>query len=427
MNRLLAAALAWVCVTAIVVSTGQVRPATSSVPPLYHANPNHLWNRIHDVFQVRVARDGTRHGLDTVDPQLWRETRHLLSGPSHARAVAVLDEFLSSHGERLIADPLRRAVFQHDLWSIFDWLVTTSDGDLTARRALMPRIARVMRRVALGQQQIDALPDTYVLAAGSSATASQATSALPRDLLTVPSSWVSIEGTQPIVPQHASELGRSAFIVLWRVPEGAPATRAYLQKLWEFPQPFVPDESFNLPRDGELRVKINPALPPVPDGTRIALVRLMLLVDDRGSIRPTRLVQSVQLRTLGRSPSFAEWRMSREQLFAGNAGGLRPVSQNDREYSTFSAKGLDPFEHERPAGTFEVPRILQSCAICHQTEFGPANESIRSIRGLLRPYTFSDSRHDRWARWFTQPILAAEAKSRTYEWGVLTGLWQSHQ
>jgi hypothetical protein len=48
---------------------------------LYDANPNHLWNRIHQTFHVRVAPDGSEYGFDTVDPLLWRETRHLLNGP----------------------------------------------------------------------------------------------------------------------------------------------------------------------------------------------------------------------------------------------------------------------------------------------------------------------------------------------------------
>jgi hypothetical protein len=407
---------------ALGVVVAQPPPA---VRPLYDSDSAHLWNRVHDSFQVRIAPDGTRHGLDTIDPLLWRETKHLLKGESHARATAVLDEFLAVNGERLIRDPLRRAVFQNDLWSIFDWLVTSSDGDMDARRTLMSRLVRVMRRVALGEHQIGELPDTYALAVGASAGTSDSPSSLPRDLVSAPSGWTAIGGTQPIVPQHAGELGRSAFIVLWRLPGGESATRAYLQKLWEFPQPFVPDGSFNLPRDGEMRVKLNPALPPVPDGTRLALVRLMLLIDDRGSIRPTHVVQSVQLRTIRGNPAFAEWRMSRHRLFAGIAGGLQPVGPEDREFLTFSSHGIDPFERVGSAGKFEASRVLEMCPHCHQTESAPAIETIRSVPSLLRPYTFSDSRHERWSRWFTQPIVAAGTKARTYEWGVLTTLWNS--
>ena len=99
---------------------------------LYDPDPTHLWNRVHDTFHVRVAPDGTEYGLDTVDPLMWRETRNLITGDSHARALRLLDEFLASNGERLIRDPLKHAVFQNDLWAVFDWLVKTSDGDSRA-------------------------------------------------------------------------------------------------------------------------------------------------------------------------------------------------------------------------------------------------------------------------------------------------------
>jgi hypothetical protein len=66
--------------------------------PLYDVNPQHLWNRVHQHLYVRSMRDGSEAGSDTVDPLVWRETRHLLTGPSHARALRVLDEFLASHG-----------------------------------------------------------------------------------------------------------------------------------------------------------------------------------------------------------------------------------------------------------------------------------------------------------------------------------------
>jgi hypothetical protein len=399
-------------------------------PVLYDTDPNHLWNRVHEMFHVRAAADGSRYGLDTVDPLLWTQTKYLLSGASHARAIALMDEFLTSNGERLISDPLKCAVFQHDLWAIFDWLAVTSEGDVAARRALMSRVARVIRRVALTRKQIEALPDTYAgaIASGAFAAAARVSDQqmiLPPDLASAGGPWVSIGGTQPIVPQHAFELGRSAFIVLWSVPGGSNATFEYLKKLWQHPQPFVPDDSFQFSRDGEVRVKISPSLPAVPEGTRIALVRRMLLVDDRGVIVPTGVIQSIQLRAFRRVQEFAEWQMSRERLFAAKSGGLQQLGPDERGFTTFSAKGIDPFEREPKRTTAGAP-VLRGCPICHQTEFGPAIESIRSLRGVLPPYTFVDPRHERWTRWFTQPIIAAEAKGRTYEWGVLQGLWQSH-
>jgi hypothetical protein len=395
----------------------QVAPGPSSRHALYDPNPNHLWNRIHEGFHVRVAPDGSEYGFDTVDPLLWRETRYLVTGPSHARAIRVLDEFLASNGERLIHDPLKRAVFQHDLWAVFDWLASTSAGDTEDRIALMQRLARVMRRVALTRKSIEALPDTY-------AGASEQQPLLPRDLFSATGPWVSVGGGEPLAPQHAAELGRSAFIVLWNLPGGSAETIGYLRKLWEFPQPFVADQTFQLARDGEMRATVNPALPPVPDGTRIALVRKMLLIDDTGVIVPSNVVQSVQIRGFpGRV--FSELQLRREALFAGTSGGLRAVGVDERDFITFSAHAEDPLEREPWRGTANFPRVIDGCVNCHHVGVESAIETVRSLHRMLKPGSFIDSRHERWARWFTQQSIAAETKSRSYDWGVLKGLWLS--
>jgi hypothetical protein len=426
--RFVAACSAVLLTVVGVASSVQVVPGSSPRRTLYGATPNHLWNRIHEVLHVRIAPDGSDYGFDTVDPLLWRETRHLLTGPSHALAVRVLDEFLVSNGERLVRDPLKRAVFQHDLWAIFDWLASTSVGDKAARTALMRRVARVMRRVALTRTSIEALPDTYAAAVASGAFALQADELqrpfLPPDLFNATGAWVSVGGTQPLVPHHAAELGRSAFIVLWSLPGGAAETMGYLQKLWNFPQPFVGDESFQFARDAEVRAKLNPALPAVPDGTRIALVRKMLCIDDTGVIVPSNIVQTIQLRAFpGRA--FSELKMSRAGLFAEKSRSLRAVGADERDFITFSANGMDPFESETWRGPASLNRVLDGCINCHHVGFEPATSTVQSLRRLLMPGSLVDPRHERWARYYNQPNVAAQAKSRSYEWGVLEGLWQS--
>ena len=223
------------------------------------------------------------------------------------------------------------------------------------------------------------------------------------------------------MPHHAGELSRSSFVVLWNLPGGAAETSAYLAKLWDFPQPFVPDQAL----DGERRVTLNPALPALPEGTQIVLVRRMLLIDDQGLIVPSNLTQSIQLRVFRGKQSFFEFRMSRESLFASKAGGLRAVGPDDVEFLTFSAKGDDPFEREGPPGPLRPGSVLGICSACH-SQLEPGIRSVKSVRALLRPNAIVDSRHERWAGWFTQPALAAQLKSRRYEWGLLQGLWQGH-
>src|ERR1700694_1036714 len=82
----------------------------------YSADPNHIWNRVHRRLLVRRDAQGKVWGCDEVDPLLWRETRHVLAGPAYRKTVALLDEFTRTHSEKLIRDPVRRAMFPRDPW-----------------------------------------------------------------------------------------------------------------------------------------------------------------------------------------------------------------------------------------------------------------------------------------------------------------------
>jgi len=134
-------------------------PSPSAGQGLYDPDPNHIWNRVHRHFHVRVTADGREVGEDELDPLLWLSTKYLVTGSSHKRAIELLDEFLRTRAERLVSDPVKRAVFQHDLWKVFDWLAIPGGERDAARRALGSRLAKVMRRVALTRDQIERLPD----------------------------------------------------------------------------------------------------------------------------------------------------------------------------------------------------------------------------------------------------------------------------
>src|ERR1700677_1112392 len=120
---------------------------------IFDSDPNHIWNRTHSCLFVRHSADGTEYGADTLDPLLWPQTQHLLTGDSHDRALACLDEFLRSHAERAVQDPLKRAIFQRDLWAVFDWAATGDDLP-QQRRELETRLAEAMRRVAITPEQV---------------------------------------------------------------------------------------------------------------------------------------------------------------------------------------------------------------------------------------------------------------------------------
>src|ERR1035438_7451123 len=101
--------------TAIILGVALISVCCAKAGPpdgdtIYDPNPNHLWNRLNKTLFERTAPDGKHYGLDQLDILYWGRTTNLLAGISHQQALAVLDEFIKSHGERLIQDPLKKAL-----------------------------------------------------------------------------------------------------------------------------------------------------------------------------------------------------------------------------------------------------------------------------------------------------------------------------
>src|SRR5262249_40037999 len=219
-------------------------------------------------------------------------------GEHHKLVVALLDEFLVKDGHKLIKDPLKRAVFQHDLWAVFDWLANPNaiyqyrHDDVTPEgRALQTRLAKVIRRLALSAEEVQQLPDNYAAAIRAQAFSKNYDRKvpekpfLPPDLFEPDGPWVMLgEHMRPAAAVHARFVqGRSAFFVFLNLPAGRKATLDYLEKLGAFPNPLMPEPAG---RNSAFRAKnlplFNPELPQFPVGTQVALAREMLTIDDKG-------------------------------------------------------------------------------------------------------------------------------------------------
>src|SRR5262245_32936680 len=244
---------------------GESRPAEeSSRAGIYSCVPDHPWDLVHRALRVPPGPDGREVGLDDLDPLLWWQSRYLLQEPALSRAVAALDGFLATNAERLLRDPLKRAVFQHDLWAIFDWLASRPEEERPRAEDLAKRIARVMRRVALSSGEVRSLPDNYAAAVASGAFPPGPTAGdrsepfLPPDLSKVDASWVLFrsEWGEPLAPHHLVHFdGRSAFSIGMRLPRGREETLEYVGRLRDFPIPVV--------GGGDQR-RLNRALPQFP-------------------------------------------------------------------------------------------------------------------------------------------------------------------
>lgn len=370
---------------------------------IYDSSPQHLWNRLFRQLYRRTTRDGREYGWDSLDPPLWPDTTYLLEGNSYQQAIQLLDEYLSTKGEALITDPLQRAIFQRDLWAVFDWLTLQSNYSARSQQ-LQWRLAQVMRKVALSEQEILSLPDNYKAAIESKAFPAKYHGEtpdigfLPADLFLPDGEWVCLgrEGG-PIAMTHTEEFpffGRSAFLVFMRVPGGREATLKFLHDLNTEDSPILPVD------------------------TEVALVRRAMMINDQGIIIPSPTVESVQIRHLccdNIMQSLYEFNLNRAFLMAEVMGGLQPVHE---EMLLFLSQG-DPFQMDSSVVKVQIPNI---CTGCH---FG--NGLTESILSYYR-YTFPLPEQRQPHLIETTPEIEAQTviawKQEHHTWLPLTALWR---
>jgi hypothetical protein len=396
--------MAGVMMSCLVGSLGPAESPQETGRSVYHADPQHLWNRLYEALLVRVGPDGATYGRDRFEPLLWLGSRHLLQGQSHDRAVKLLNEFLDQHGEKLIDDPLKRALLQRDLWLVFSWLhgmhTHVGDSGIPPEKLAQPQqrlgrlLAAVIRRLALSPEQVQKLPDNYADAVKSGTFArSHATEKppyLPPDLFSANGPWVCVGRSDgPVTPEHLREensFANSAFLIVLRLPGGRDAALKYLKR-----------------ESGDL-----------PAGAEVALVRRALLIAAPGELTPTNLIESIQLRVYGETgQSMSEFRLSRSLLFAGQAGGLRAVASDERDFKTgFAGSTWDQFEQPLVGQTVDVRRlsITNECTGCHNRDRFPGLRSRGS--GSLIQVPIADAMR-----------TAVKWKQERPDWKALQRLW----
>jgi hypothetical protein len=393
-------------VTATAQVTESVSVSREPIWNVYDPDPDHIWNRIFLQFYQRTARNGEEYGLGELDPLLWWDTTYLLDGDSHQQAIQVLGEFLSTHAENLIADPLKRAMFQRDLWAVFDWLAFQSEPYPAEREALKTRLLPIIQRIALTKEQIASLPDSYALAikSGTFPTTFQEddpdAAFLPFDLFQSDSAWIPMgrEGG-PIAMAHTEGfpfLGRSVFLVFIRSPNGQKATLDFIHSL---------------------NTERRPAL---TTGSAVALVRRMVLIDDQGDLVLSPLIETVQIRRYNAEQIFYEFELDRTRLLNGYADTLKLKTDL---FMLFSSHG-DVFAfHDFPLQAV-IPDI---CKACHVNINAVRDRG--TVQGILSYSRANFPLPDN-----GQPILSAttwgdEAKTvinwkmKHHTWQTLKSLW----
>jgi hypothetical protein len=400
------------------------------------AKPPALVDRLRETLFVRTAPDGEKFGNTELDILVWADSRYLLTSPSREKAIQVLDDFIRSHGERLVHDPVERAMLQRDLWALFDrtanynapWDPGASQSQ--ALRELQRRLVVVIQRLAMPADVIDRLPDSF-----ANAERRLQPSGFPQRMFASDGPWVLVgRNYGPTAAKHTQDFGgRSLFLVFVKFPDGRDQALRYLKELHEFEPALVySNETLTSGRTFQDRQQLgtNRATPQFPAGTQWALVRRLCLIDDRGLIRATQMIESIQMRTYSSIPQgdndftavrnaqvVAEFQMDRGHEFE-----LRPVEEGEREFQFvhFQSMGVDPFERMSAAEWISRRdrlrgQTLKTCMTCHLA------------RGILSVNTYSDfgaaaTKLD--SSTLEREVTAAlNWKSRQFDWGLMKGLW----
>jgi len=396
---------------------------------LFQLDPQNISNRLYRQVHVRTAKNGKEYGFDELDPLLWSQTKYLLSGPSHAQVLRLLDEYSRAPAEQQLRDPVKKAILARELWAVFDWAAPQPGQEYNwrqdrSRREITSRLVPVIRRLALNPDEIAALPDTYQRAIQNKEFAAEFDSAqpdrpfLPPDLFNPRGPWVciGIPGKDPIAPSHEQTFSRSVFLVFMRLPGGREAAVAYLKQLAE-----------------------SHSSQKLPAGAEFALVRRMMLPNDRGSLVVTPVIESIQLRHYRetapddspvnssdhkfarRSQSVFEFKLDRAGLFSAEHSGLRSVNSTDPGFILFMSMGFDPFEDLQAVEKY--PPVLSFCTRCHS---GPGLQSVLSLTQRWNPATNQPLKLG-----LAETTPAAEAdkviarKQTQDDWKLLLQLWNA--
>ena len=369
--------------------------------PLYDADVRHLWNRIYSAFYIRPrvlpatdkqAESIRYEGGDVIEFLAWGKTTYWSSHAVSARITPLLDEFLNENGSQLILDPLKRAVFQHDLWAVYDHLIDQNikrSGDLAMRKrrdVLCRKLARCIRQLTLSSSELEQLPATYGLAIKSGRfepkhNFNAAVDYLPHGLLTEPEEWVEIDFYYPkmhedimdrFVSLHARSLqGRSHYRIFYRFPGGRPQVVSYLMTLEEKGVDWKRSAQFGF---------IPPLkdVPQIPVGTEVVLLQLMMSMDEQLRPVPTQIVESLQFRVFrnldgssepatntGVGINVLDYRMKRHLLFDGlKSGGLEREPEEEPQYRV----AIGGLKATAPDWGFDGKKVLfQQCADCHMS------------------------------------------------------------
>lgn len=366
--------------------------------PIYDADPQSLRNRLFAALYIRVSEIPAKRGAtpvrrieggDVIDFLAWPGSDYWSQPETCRRVSSLLDECLADLSRFRPADPVRRAMLQRDLWAAFDHYVGRNiarDGDKATRQRrsdLCRNLAKVIGSLTLTTAEIASLPDNYALAIKSGEFPAEHAFDSRRNYLPptlfAGEEWQEIDFFQPgnihediqerfITLHTRSYKARSYFRIFYRFPGGRTALEEFLQKM---------DRDGVDWKEGAHSgfLTIRDTAPQIPVGMEVALVQFLMTLDDQWRPTPTRLVESVRLRTFrnvdgktepptntGVGMNVSEYTLKRRLLFDGvKQGGLVREPDEVPIYRVI-------FQSEKAPDWGDSGRsltLVQDCRRCH--------------------------------------------------------------
>jgi hypothetical protein len=282
-------------------------------------------------------------GIDPLYPSFLNSlgTVRLMTEPRFSEFEGAVRAAIEERNQRT---PVARALMQSDLWAAYDMTYSYLRRVDAARSSLILKmLARLIRKLALSQEEIAALPDNY--AAGAHRLH------LP-DVFGEHSPWIEIEWSQGRLHDSTANYRRSTRVFL------NPGSKPIDQRT--FLEGFRDDRSPHAPLEA------------------VALVTQSLIIDNSGNVVPSRITTEVQVREFNLSSDgrlsktgLAEFELSRRTMLTEPAaGGLARVDETEPAYLPASgndygfATGIDSSDG-RARDISILGSLRARCSGCH--------------------------------------------------------------
>ena len=380
-------------------------------------------DELYNVIMTRYGKDGKPYAENEPGSTIHSDSDFPFGDKTYKKFETALDNFAVLPQKKIQEySGIKRALLQIHLWKVFDktepyrWIDGKSGEPKVAQRsypdrraALQPKIAALIKKLALTKAQILALPNTRVatVKSGSFATRHDPSDAfkpfLPADLYAEDSSWVCLgDDDNPIpAPLHTKEARwRSIFITFMRLPEGRATTLQFLEKA----------------KDGSKKF---------PAGTQFALVEQAFLISDEGKPVLSPLIASIALRAFldvdrkfrksgPPTQSLAEFLMQPRQLMKGNAV---MKALNSREHRFETGEGFFPPGRKDPFEKGSMPRRtrLNTCMGCHS---GRGLDHVQTVINVSYSHFLTGNGPD------VISEATSDRKRKDHTWEALLNYWK---